>query len=553
MFDHLFENRNSTVTKLLKLGDCLGRSLRENVELFSIDSEDNRVAFLSESGKVITGTYDLDNQVSLSDVLVEDVDIFTNNNKFDAYVNEKVASFVGNLNTDSYGEADDRFTDILSLWENRLKFENVKKRLDEKQELFTESQNIINTSEFQRFLEVMPQFLTFLEEESEKIERVAEIENAIKLSNSISKAFNFPKLDLESLVENGQYQVQEGINKSIYEMICKRELVAKELLESKKGFEEVWATNPKIRHLASLVFDNDDVAILEGLVDAVVDVPYLALATKKQLFESIDNALGLTEYTNTSTKEIKTFVAKLFEAKKPLKKVITDILNEKYGINVLNLKDIPTFHSLANTQVVIFEALSRLSPKGSVLKEALSEVGTMLKTKNGVEVIDINDILQEAFDACEYPTFCEEYTLLEGLDFNNILNKEASPSDLLEMAKKRLLLDRDKEAAKRAKKAEKAEEVPHGGDDEDDSVQEEEVSPQEATVTEADAATEKEEKDAPPAEAEAAEPEAAPTKDSISDDDFMQALKDMDELMKDLTPEKEAELEKEAGEDEKEA
>ena len=39
MFDHLFENRNSTVTNLLKLADCLGRSLRENIELFSIDSE----------------------------------------------------------------------------------------------------------------------------------------------------------------------------------------------------------------------------------------------------------------------------------------------------------------------------------------------------------------------------------------------------------------------------------------------------------------------------------------------------------------------------------
>ena len=35
MFDHLFENRNSTVTNLLKLGDCLARSLRENIELFS--------------------------------------------------------------------------------------------------------------------------------------------------------------------------------------------------------------------------------------------------------------------------------------------------------------------------------------------------------------------------------------------------------------------------------------------------------------------------------------------------------------------------------------
>ena len=34
------------------------------------------------------------------------------------------------------------------------------------------------------------------------------------------------------------------------------------------------------------------------------------------------------------------------------------MLNEKYGISVQNLKDIPTFKSLLNTQVLIFEALA---------------------------------------------------------------------------------------------------------------------------------------------------------------------------------------------------
>ena len=57
MFDHLFENRNTTVTHLLKLGDCLGRSLRENIELFSIESEDKKVAYLTETGKVISGVF----------------------------------------------------------------------------------------------------------------------------------------------------------------------------------------------------------------------------------------------------------------------------------------------------------------------------------------------------------------------------------------------------------------------------------------------------------------------------------------------------------------
>ena len=39
MFSNLFEERDKTITHLVKLGDCIGRSLRENVSLFSIDSE----------------------------------------------------------------------------------------------------------------------------------------------------------------------------------------------------------------------------------------------------------------------------------------------------------------------------------------------------------------------------------------------------------------------------------------------------------------------------------------------------------------------------------
>ena len=139
MFDHLFENRNSTVTHLLKLGDCLGRSLRENVELFSIDAEKSEVAFLTENGKVISGKYDLGSDIILENLQVRDVKVFSDNNTFDSFVDDKVSSFVGNLNSSNYRDAEGSFSDILSLWENRLKFENVKKRLDEKVEVFNAS------------------------------------------------------------------------------------------------------------------------------------------------------------------------------------------------------------------------------------------------------------------------------------------------------------------------------------------------------------------------------------------------------------------------------
>ena len=57
MFSNLFEERDKTITHLVKLGDCLGRSLRENVSLFSINSQDGEVSFLTSSDKVITGKY----------------------------------------------------------------------------------------------------------------------------------------------------------------------------------------------------------------------------------------------------------------------------------------------------------------------------------------------------------------------------------------------------------------------------------------------------------------------------------------------------------------
>ena len=57
MFSKLFEERDKTITLLVKLGDCMGRSLRENISLFSIDSTNSIVTYLTENSKVISGTY----------------------------------------------------------------------------------------------------------------------------------------------------------------------------------------------------------------------------------------------------------------------------------------------------------------------------------------------------------------------------------------------------------------------------------------------------------------------------------------------------------------
>ena len=575
MFDHLFENRNTIVTSLLKLGDCLARSLRENVELFSIDSETKAVAYLSERGKVISGKYDFEEDITFNNIKIQDSKIFTDNDTFDAIVDDRVSSFVGELNSNSYGTANDNFTDILSLWENRLKFENVKKRLVEKSTLFSETQTIIKTEQFQRFLEIMPQFISFLNEERDNIQKVKEIENAIKLSNSVSTAFNFPRISYEAIQEEGTYTIPSGLNKSVYELICKQELVKKELIESKKNFEDVWATNSKIGKLASLIFEDSDEVILENLVEAVVDVPYLALTTKKQLTESISNAFSLSDNNAISTKELKAYVATLFEMKKPLKQVIINLLNEKYGINVQNLKDTASFKGLANTQVVIFESLMRLAPKKSVVKETLAELSKMLGSKNGVEVIDVNALLQECFNSCNYTNFCDDFKLVEGISFENILDEEVSVIELLEKAKAKLLFDKNKkgkddnlspEVRKDQQNAAAAEAHPDSeADEEDDSIKHAEAKPKkkkkdkdkdddeegasDEKYNEEVAVAEEEEEASPQTdekeEAPDTEGEVRGEEDKesqpISKEEFLDSLKELEDLMKNISPDEDEE------------
>ena len=558
MFDHLFENRNTTVTNLIKLGDCLGRSLRENVELFSIDSEEGKVAFLSESGKVISGNYSLQGQISLENIQVQESEIFEENEVFDSFVDQKVTDFVGSLNGDQLSEASDSFSDILGLWESRLKFENVKKRLNQKVDIFSESQTILNTQEFERFYELMPQFMEFLEENKEEILSIQELANSSKLSASVSRAFNFPKLSFEELVEGKDYVVKDGLDKNIYEMICKQELIQKELLESKMAFDNVWATNGKVRKLASLVFEDSEEEVLEALVEAVIEIPYLALSTKRQLNECISDACDILDYSSKSDKQISQFVSNLYEMKKPLKATLVSVLNEKYGINVANLKDTPSFGSLAKTQVVLFECLARLTKKGSVLKECLQDVAKMLKSKSGVEVIDVNDIVAECFAACDLDVLTEDPTISESVDFTTIFLEDASPKELLEKAKEKMLFGKkDKESKEgeeeddslKAKKglspAQKKLDVDGDGDIEGDDLADLRKGKKKSTkesveeIEEAEAVAEPEKEEAPASAPEEEEEQPEP----MGTDEFLAALNDLEGVLDSLDTKDEAEPE----------
>ena len=150
MFSKLFEERDKTISLLVKLGDCLSRSLRENVTLFSIDSNNSQVTYLSESNKVISGDFKIDKDVKINKIKVQDSSIFEDGQEYDSFVNEKIHSFVEGIHYGEYSSADNSFDDILSLWENRLKLGSVQRRLYEKTTRLESLENILESAEFQK-------------------------------------------------------------------------------------------------------------------------------------------------------------------------------------------------------------------------------------------------------------------------------------------------------------------------------------------------------------------------------------------------------------------
>ena len=434
MLGYMFENRNNTLKSVLKIADCLGRSLRENVQLFSLDSENKKASFVSESGYVIDGNYSLQKgNLTLKNIQVQDSDIFSDNEHFNGFVSGKIKNFVSNIHESAYTDAHSSFDDILNLWETRLRFNDVKKRLEERSQAFSDTQDIIDTPQFQQFLEITPQVISWLHDNKEEITSISEIKNAVKLSNSVARAFDLPKISLSKLEEDKYISFDDSISKSIYEMICRQELVTKEIRESKKNFDLVWANNKHISTLASLIYSGNENKISTTLSEALCDVPYLALATKKQLVETFSRALQLdgSPEINFSDKDIKSFGSIIFEMKKPVKELLIKTINEKYGVNVQNLKEVASFRGLVEAQIVIFESLSRLAPKSSVMKDVLGQVSKMLKEKAGVEAIDVNDILQALFERSAYTALCEDYSITDKLTLQEMFDNDLSPKEIV--------------------------------------------------------------------------------------------------------------------------
>ena len=432
MFTNIFLERDKKVSSIIKLGTSLGRSLRENVELLSIEGDS--IIYLTESERVIRGNYNYDNGPGLTNIQLETSEVFTDKKKFNKFINARASRWLDGVFQNNLSEATHGWDNLLRSWEYKLKFNHYREKLQEKAEKIFRTSGMVGTPEFQKVLELTPNLVKFLAENKKDIQDIEELRNAIKLSYAVSKAFDFPRLTTEELKENESYKLKDSVSSSMFDMLCRREMLATELLETKEQFDTLWATHDGVIELAGYALSEDTDAIHTKLAECIKDVPYLALATKKQLTNLFKNSLSIDEASLTQN-ELQKFVSFIFEAKKPVRKALLEILNEKYGLNIQGLKDPVSFRTLADTQVVIFETLAKISPKKSALKETLSDFTEVLKLKSGVESLDVMDYLAEVFAEAEYTELLTENQLFKYLDFASVANDLDSISQVLKLIK----------------------------------------------------------------------------------------------------------------------
>jgi len=219
----------------------------------------------------------------------------------------------------------------------------------------------------------------------------------LRLSKVVGETYDLPRLALENLKDEFVV-VPTNSKKTLYEMVCDKELVRKELLEAKESFSRMWTNNDTIATLASHIYSTDRV-VKDALQEAVAQVPYIALSNKVDLVAVMDSVYQVNNPGTVSQKDIRDYVNKIYEFKKPLKQLVIQTLNEKYGVNVQSLRFVPSFKGLAEVQAEVLSMISESCDEG-ILCDVLNEFSHCMSRKGGVQVLDVantlSDIMQEA-------------------------------------------------------------------------------------------------------------------------------------------------------------
>ena len=429
MFTNIIENRGKEFSNLIKIGDYLARALRENVELFNVEGD--IVTYLTENGSVVSGKFSFKPTLKISNVIVEDSSVLEDKKSFELAADKKVMGLLGNLLEDDYQSAEGTFDNILSMFETKLSYDRIKNRLQEKVERFGSQTKIVSSPEFQRVSEIKDKIVSFLKE-NKNIVQSAGIRNGMKLTALVSASFDLPRLSISQLKENKEFEVKTTGRSSIYDHLCKKELIQKELLEAKESFDQLWVSDNGIQDLAAMIHENNEEAVRGQVAKVVTESPYFALATKKQLTSLIHNSLSLNDVKVTN-KELNSFAGSIFKMKSPVKTYVLGTLNEKYGIDVRKLSEVPTFRTLAITEAEIIREISKHAPKGSLISKTLNEFASCLINKNGSETIDLADFLSEVFAESEYSDSLNETSLMDYMDFSRVADDLGKIGQVLKM------------------------------------------------------------------------------------------------------------------------
>ena len=390
---NLFVSRDKNYARITEAGDYLGRRLRENLVIFDIDDSKNSVTFVTESNHLISCDYkEIKGRLTLENFIVEDVNTITSDEAIDNRVEAEVHKFMESLVSDRYDSAEVNFDNIVESFSMRAQIGNSRKKLSKKLERFNESYNIFDTKAYKKFNEALPLLKKFLEENVESLSDNAKLVEGLRLSKVVGDTYDLPKLDIENLKEEFVV-VPSNSKRTLYEMVCDKELVRKELLEAKDSFSKMWHNNDHVASLASKIYSNDSV-IKSTLREAVAAVPYLALSNKVDLTNVMDATFQVSNPGTIPQKDIREFVNKIYEFKKPLKTMVLEALNSKYGVNIQSLRFVPSFKGLAEVQSEVLDMIAESCDEG-ILCDVLKEFASCMSRKGGVQVLDIANTLSE--------------------------------------------------------------------------------------------------------------------------------------------------------------
>jgi len=478
-FNDIFVSRDKSFVSLNEAADYLGRRLRENLVIFSIDDSKSEISFISEKNHLIECSYDYENdKVVLENFKVTEIEDIYSDERIDEQASNGVSEFVRSLHESKYDGAEDAFQSLMDTFTVRGRIDETRRKLEKKLSRFGETYNIVETKTWDKFQEALPIFEKFVAENSEALFENDKIMEGLRLLAWVSQAYDMPRLQLESLTDE-MVVVEPNNNKTLYEMICNKELIRKELLESKESFASMWASNGSIANLASTIYAKPE-KIHEALIAAVKEIPYLALANKSELVRVMESTFEVNDPGTITQKEIKDFVNDLFEMKKPMKDAVTSTLNEKYGVNVQSLKFVPSFKGLSQIHGEVFGMLSEECESG-ILGDVLSEMSTLMERKGGVQVLDVADVIIESFRKAGVNLATQEFVSLdevleEGESYEDVVASQGK--DYAE--RMRLKKEREEEAKKKTVKEEDE------SSEEEEVVQEKKLSPEQSKEMDTD-------------------------------------------------------------------